>query len=136
MMLNEPMSSSSQWRIPTASPRSDDSPGLDCASEAESFVATAARTGASAISSAAGAARGIAPTFFLALLVGGVFAAPAMALFALTSLFMPFASVRAIAPTLIGLSLVWLTVAILGAHIQPERMTRRSEATESANPRK
>lgn len=136
MMLNEPMTSSSRWRIPTASPRSDDSPRLAHAREPESFAATATRTGASAISSATEAARGIAPTFFLALLVGGVFAAPAMALFAVASLFMPFAPVRAIAPTLIGLSLVWLTVAILGAHIQPERMTRRSVATESTDSRK
>ncbi|HEX8982518.1 MAG TPA: hypothetical protein VF792_07110 [Ktedonobacterales bacterium] len=80
--------------------------------------------------------RGLAPTFFLALLVGGVFAAPAMALFALASLFMPFAAVREIAPTLIGLSLVWLTVAILGAHIQPERTTRRSEVVETSDTRK
>ncbi len=136
MMLNQPMTSSSQWRIPTASPRSDESPQFEYANDVESFVATTTRTGASVISSATEAARGIAPTFFLALLVGGVFAAPAMALFALASLFTPFAAVREIAPTLIGLSLVWLTVAILGAHIQPERMTRRSEATESVEARK
>lgn len=136
MMLNQPMSSSSQWRIPTASPSSDECSPLGYANEVESFVTTSTRTIASVISGAIGFVRGLAPTFFLALLVGGVFAAPAMALFALASLFMPFAAVREIAPTLIGLSLVWLTVAILGAHIQPERTTRRSEVAETSDTRK
>lgn len=88
------------------------------------------------ISGAAASARRLSPVFFLALLVGGVFAAPAMALFALTSLFMPFAALREVAPTLIGLSLVWLTVAILGAHIQPQRMTHGNEVKATIDSRK
>lgn len=127
MMLNEPMTSSSQWRIPTVNPGSDERAPFRRVQQARSLVAISARTSVGVISGAAASARRLSAVFFLALLVGGVFAAPAMALFALASLFTPFAAVREIAPTLIGLSLVWLTVAILGAHIQPQRMTRESE---------
>ncbi|HZC05477.1 MAG TPA: hypothetical protein VE338_07530 [Ktedonobacterales bacterium] len=63
-------------------------------------------------------------TIIAGLLIGGVLVAPALAVVAVVALFAPIpAAVRHLAPALIVASLIWLTVAIFGAHTQVERCT-------------
>ncbi|HEX8997923.1 MAG TPA: hypothetical protein VF812_17985 [Ktedonobacterales bacterium] len=75
-------------------------------------VAAQARTGAEMATRAV----------FAGMLVGGVLVAPVLATLALFCLFAPaLAGLRAVAPALIFVSLVWLALAILGAHLHVER---------------
>jgi hypothetical protein len=68
---------------------------------------------------AAVAARASAHALFVGVLVGGVFAAPALVAAALVVLFAPMPlGARHIAPALIFASLAWLALAIFGAHAQ------------------
>lgn len=67
----------------------------------------------------AAAARGAARALFVGVLVGGVFAAPALVAAALVVLFAPMPlGARHLAPALIFASLAWLALAIFGAHVQ------------------
>lgn len=67
----------------------------------------------------AAAVRVSARTIFVGVLVGGVFAAPALVAAALVVLFAPMPlGVRHLAPALIFASLAWLALAIFGAHAQ------------------
>lgn len=67
----------------------------------------------------AAAARASAHALFVGVLVGGVFAAPAMVAAALVVLFAPMPlGARHLAPALIFASLAWLALAIFGAHAQ------------------
>jgi len=68
---------------------------------------------------AAAAARATAHAIFVGVLVGGVFAAPALVAAALIVLFAPMPlGARHLAPALIFASLAWLALAIFGAHAQ------------------
>lgn len=67
----------------------------------------------------AAVARASAHALFVGVLVGGVFAAPAMVAAALVVLFAPMPlGARHLAPALIFASLAWLALAIFGAHAQ------------------
>lgn len=115
MILNEPITSGSHWRIPRPELATQDAPA---AVEQRSPLEVAARLGAQA--QAAG--RSAASAIVAGLLVGGVLVAPALATLAILALFVPqLTSARHIAPALIFGALLWLAVAILGAHAQVER---------------
>jgi hypothetical protein len=78
---------------------------------------------------AAVAARSAVRALFVGLLVGGVFAAPALVTLALIVLFAPTPlGVRHLAPALIFASLAWLALAIFGAHAQAQFGDRASDA--------
>lgn len=115
MMLNEPITSSSHWRIPRPELATQDAP---VAVDERSPLAVAARLG----SQAQTAGRSAANAIVAGLLVGGVLVAPALATLAILALFVPqLAGARHIAPALIFGALLWLAMAILGAHAQVER---------------
>ncbi len=67
-----------------------------------------------------------------ALLIGGVVATPLLAALALVALVAPtFPFARHAAPALIVASLVWLALAILGAHMGIGQRTPRDDADPS-----
>ncbi len=129
MMLNEPMSSSSHWRIPKGGPARWDERATRLATDTRSLRAVVARIDARtpvAVRAALHAVRA-------ALLVGGVLVAPVLAILALVGLFAPvLAAERPIAPALIFGSLLWLALAISGAHMQVERRAEAHEADPGA----
>jgi hypothetical protein len=127
-MLNQPVTSSSHWRIPTTdAPRAK---RLIGSSRIErSLWASLAPVGAWAQV----AARSASHAVVAALLVGGVLVAPVLALLALLGLFAtPLPVAHHLAPALIFVSLLWLALAILGAHMQMDGRSREqvSESTE------
>ena len=92
------------------------------------LVATATRIGAHAQTAARATSHVATP----ALLVGGVLVAPALAILALVSLFAPgLGGLRHVAPALIFMSLLWLALAILGAHAQASPHAEPSSADPS-----
>ena len=119
MMLNEPMTSSGRWRAPThsATPVAD-------ARAAHAVERTLRATVARRVAQSRPLARHASHAVTVALLVGGVLVAPVMALLALVSLVAPFSlATRSLAPALIFAALLWLALAIFGAHVQAERGT-------------
>lgn len=114
-MINEPLTSSSHWRIPANDRAAGRAPQV--AEAGRTLRTAAAQLGAQARPAAYVAAHVV----FAGLLIGGVLVAPVLATLALVCLFAPpLASLRPLAPALISVSLVWLALAILGAHMQVE----------------
>jgi hypothetical protein len=129
MMLNEPMTSSSHWRIPKAGPAQRDEHVARIALDERSLRAAATRIGAQTQV----AARSAAHAIVAGLLIGGVLVAPVLAILAVVGLFAPpLAGARQIAPALIFGSLLWLALAIFGAHTQVERCAEAHEADPGA----
>lgn len=125
MMLNEPITSGSHWRIPRPELATEDAPA---AVEERSLFDVAARIGAQAHA----AGRSAASAIVAGLLVGGVLVAPALATLAILALFVPqLTSARHIAPALIFAALLWLALAILGAHAQVERQAEERDKDDA-----
>lgn len=92
-------------------------PAERVAVEERTLLAVASRVG----EQAQVAARAATHTAIAGVLLGGVLVAPVLALFALAVLITPqLVGVRRMAPALIFVSLLWLALAILGAHMQME----------------
>jgi len=124
MMLNEPMTSGSHWRMPAHGVTTS-------AADAETALAverTLRATFARRVAQSRPLARRASRAGAVALLVGGVLVAPMLALLALVSLVSPFAlATRQLAPALVFIALVWLALAIFGAHLQVERDAANDE---------
>ncbi len=122
MMLNEPMTSGSQWRMPTRAAATTD------AETARDVERTLRATLARRVAKSRPLARHASHAVTVGLLVGGVLVAPVLALLALVSLVSPLSlATRQLAPALIFISLLWLALAIFGAHVQVERDAARDE---------
>ena len=68
------------------------------------------------------------------LLLGGVLVAPVLAVAAIVSLVAPMpAGLRHIAPALTFIALIWLALAIFGAHTQVERSTETPNQRDELN---
>jgi hypothetical protein len=108
MTLNQPMSSSSHWRIPTTS-APHRHPRRRTLHTTLTQVSVPARV----------AARPAWRAIVASLLIGGVLVAPLLVVVALVALVAPpLEGVRQLAPALIFVSLLWLGLAIFGAHAQ------------------
>lgn len=119
MLLQEPMSSSSRWRIPTIESISSASTGFSTRRRA---VAAAVELPLAQLADVTVTVRrGALQALMAALFAGGVLVAPILALVAVASYFAPLMTLRALAPAMITVALVWLVVAIVGAHTQAER---------------
>lgn len=113
------MTSSSHWRIPTVESTSPARTGFSARRRA---VAAAVEAPLAQLAEATVTVRrGALQALMAALFAGGVLVAPILALVALVSYFAPSMPLRALAPALITVALVWLVVAIVGAHTQAER---------------
>lgn len=119
MLLNQPMTSSSHWRIPKTH--------MTSATRQETRVATLTSVRQRALDEALPrmrarslvAARSLWRASFAALLIGGVVVAPVLVVLALIGLLAPpLLAARQVAPALIVVSLLWLGLAIFGAHAQ------------------
>ncbi|MGH2503825.1 MAG: hypothetical protein ACRDID_15045 [Ktedonobacterales bacterium] len=116
MAVNNPMTSSAHWRVPTMETlREETRVAHQQQTRKQAPQHAVARAGAHA----AAAARSAVRALVVGVLVGGVFAAPALVTLALIDLFAPTPlGIRHLAPALIFASLVWLALAIFGAHAQ------------------
>lgn len=114
-MLNQPISSSSHWRIPQPESVAQEAQATPLW---QSALATAARVGGQALH----ATRPLWHAVVAGLLVGGVLVAPWLAMLALVGLLAPqLTGAHRAAPSLILVSLLWLALSIFGAHVRVER---------------
>ena len=116
-MLNQPITSNSHWRIPQPQSAAQEAQPL---ARGWALLAAAARFGEWARTPALA----IAHAVVAGVLVGGVLVAPVLATLALVGLIAPqLALPHRAAPALIVISLLWLALAIFGAHSHAARST-------------
>lgn len=129
MAINNPMTSSAHWRVPTTATLRDETQVTpEHQTRKQALQNAIERAGAWSTTAARSATRAL----FVGVLVGGVFAAPALVTLALIVLFAPAPlGIRHIAPALIFVSLVWLALAIFGAHAQAPQSATVDEAAEA-----
>ena len=116
MLLNQPMTSSSHWRIPTSdATRHDARVSLLTSVKRRAQDDALPQIGAQSLV----AARSLWRAIVAGLLIGGVVVAPALVVVALVGLLAsPPLAAHQVASALIIASLLWLALAIFGAHAQ------------------
>jgi hypothetical protein len=129
MAVNNPMTSSAHWRVPTIETVQEETrDAQEHQTRKQALQNAIERAGAWSTTTVRSAARAL----FVGVLVGGVFAAPALVTLALIVLFAPAPlGIRQIAPALIVASLVWLALAIFGAHAQAQDCSTANEEPEA-----
>lgn len=119
MAINNPMTSSSQWRIPEMRVEQPHARVAQLSTE-ETRPGSIELATEQALALGQAAARKV----IAGLLVGGVLVAPILAVAAIVSLVAPMPlSLRHMAPAMTFIALIWLALAIFGAHTQVERPT-------------
>ncbi len=117
MAINNPMTSSSQWRIPDMRVEQPHVRVAQLSAE-ESAPGAIVLAAEQALALVQAAMRKV----IAGLLLGGVLVAPILAVAAIVSLVAPMPmALRHMAPALTFISLIWLALAIFGAHTQVER---------------
>jgi hypothetical protein len=116
MLLNQPMTSSSHWRIPkTAATRQDTRVSLLTSVRRRALDDALPQIGAQSLV----ATRSLWRAIVAGLLIGGVVVAPMLVVVALVGLLAsPPLAAHQVASALIVASLLWLALAIFGAHAQ------------------
>lgn len=133
MTLHEPITSGSNWRIPTPTRTETLRVGQSRGSTQQERALAAVRQLAGGARSAARS--GLSGLTTLAL-VGSVVVAPALALCGLLALFLPLPlAVRDLAPVAIFGALLWVTLAIFGAHLQVALAPEEPDPLNPAEPR-
>lgn len=130
-MLNQPMTSSSHWRIPKPdTARQDARVTVLTAVKRQALDVALPQLGAQSRV----AARSLWRALVAGLLIGGVVAAPVLVVVALVGLLAPLPrAFHQVAPELILASLLWLGLAIFGAHAQVGCPTVSQGAAEEAD---
>lgn len=129
MAINNPMTSSSQWRIPEMRVEQSHARVAQLSPE-ETRPGAIELTAEQALALGQAAARKV----IAGLLLGGVLVAPILAVAAIVSLVAPMPlSLRHMAPAMTFISLIWLALAIFGAHTQVERSTEPTDNHDALN---